>query len=88
MKYVSPLSVEHELCVIKSFFKNSGDDKITELFTHIVPYYSHISSIIDLIVAFVWNYLDIFIMMISIGLSSLFELLNKELEQRRREVDL
>lgn len=35
---------------------------------------------------FVWNYLDIFITMISMGLSTLFKQLNSELEQAKDEV--
>lgn len=37
---------------------------------------------------FVWNYLDIFITMMSMGLSTLFKQLNNELEQTKNEVDI
>lgn len=37
-------------------------------------------------ITFVWNYLDVFIVTISIGLSTLFQLFNEELEQAKGKV--
>lgn len=37
-------------------------------------------------VTFVWNFLDIFIMTISVGLSTSFQLYNEELEQAKGKV--
>lgn len=42
---------------------------------------------INLHASFVWNYVDIFIMVISMGLSELFKQLNSELEQVRIKVN-
>lgn len=44
--------------------------------------------LINIYATFVWNYIDIFIMMISMGLSELFKQLNSELEQAKDEVEI
>lgn len=43
-------------------------------------------NFINISATFVWNYTDIFIMIISIGLSTHFQLINKELERANIEV--
>lgn len=79
-------SVSYLLCVIKYQYDPDDDEN-----TRLVQNNFIVTSITDItfaIMHFVWNYLDVFIMMISIGLSSHFELLNTELERRKREVNL
>lgn len=58
-----------------------------------VPYIDHIPiwaalfiNFINISATFVWNYTDIFIMIVSIGLSTHFKLINKELEMANFEV--
>lgn len=40
----------------------------------------------NLCATFVWSYMDVFIMMISVGIATLFKLLNNELKQAQFEV--
>lgn len=58
-----------------------------------VPYIDHIPiwaaffiNFINISATFVWNFMDIFIIVISIGLSTNFELINKELESANIDV--
>lgn len=75
-----------------------GKEPIIELVKHNVPYlierFDHVSvlmaiciNFINIISTFVWNFLDIFIMSISIGLATHFELLNNELKKATFEVN-
>lgn len=67
-----------------------GKDPITEVIKSQVPYLipediviplwmAIVINFISLAATFVWNYLDVFISVISIGISTLFELYNAEL---------
>lgn len=75
----------------------SAENPFTELVKSNVPYLfanaDHIPvwvaifiNLINVYATVVWNYLDIFIMIISVGLSTHFKLLNAELEQTTVEV--
>lgn len=70
---------------------------MTELAKHNVPHLIDLFGKVSLSVAilvnlinvcstFVWNFMDIFIMIVSIGLSSHFQLLNNQLRQATIEV--
>ena len=95
-------TVEHLLCIgatIHSIIKfNSEKDVLTELVISLVPHLvprtvTELPTSVALLISyinesatFVWNFLDIFIMIIGIGLSTHFKLLNIELEQAAIEV--
>lgn len=76
---------------------HEDQDPMTELAKHNVPHLidffgkipvsvAILVNFINVISTFVWNYMDIFIMIVSIGLSSHFKLLNNELRQATIEV--
>lgn len=69
------------------------------LVNNMVPYLNNITDhlppwamfpflFISACATFIWNYLDIFVVMLSVGLSTLFELLNFELGHAKIEVHL
>lgn len=100
--FFSIISVEHSLCVIAGLHYIlvycTEKDPITEMIKSLVP---HIMTqtdripywlaffiyFINVCATFVWTYMDVFIMMISIGISTLFKQLNNELEQTKVEVE-
>lgn len=74
-----------------------GKDSFTELVKSNVPYLitsddripvwmAFLINLINVFATFVWNFLDIFIMIVSIGLSTHFKYLNNELKQTKFEV--
>lgn len=93
--------VEHSLSdgsVLHFVMKcDPGKDPFTELVKSNVPYLitsddrisvwlAFLINLINVFATFVWNFLDIFIMIVSIGLSTHFKYLNNELEQTKFEV--
>lgn len=95
------VSVEHLIAdgsVLHFVLKcHKEQDPMTELAKHNVPhlitYAEHVPlwlaiciNFINISSTFVWNFLDIFIMIISKGLSTHFKLLNHELQQASFEV--
>lgn len=87
--------VEYSLSVGSGFHFiltcTTGKDPITEitkrkvpyLFTNydIIPIYALPINLISITTTFVWNFLDVFIMVISLGLSTEFQLFNTELKE-------
>lgn len=58
---------------------------------HLFPSYNKIlililGKFISVFATFVWNFVDVFIMMISIGLSTIFKLYNEDLRRSKCEV--
>lgn len=76
---------------------DKNHDVATEMLKPLVPFLTlfteHIPAWLifpiitfNVCAAFVWNFMDIFIMMVSTGLFVLFEKFNRELEQTKVEV--
>lgn len=96
------IAVEHLLsigAVSKTIIiYHSDKDFVTELISNLVPHLvpenellPSSALLICVIVesaTFVWNFLDIFIMIISVGLSTHFELFNHELEEATLEMEV
>lgn len=96
-----PISVEHTLSVSSLIhfvvMCESNKDPMTELVRvqgpHLFTQTNHTSiwkvvcvKFLNLTSTFVWNFLDVFIMTISIALSTQFELFNRELIRTKNEV--
>lgn len=92
---------EHLLCVaaaIHYIFIGMSEqfsvmDFIRKLLESLVPQSHALPMVIAILISFInenatfiWNYIDVFIMIVSIGLSTHFKLLNIELEQATIEV--
>ncbi|XP_055326852.1 gustatory receptor for sugar taste 64f-like [Sitodiplosis mosellana] len=68
-------------------FKELLKTQLSQLFAFLP--YSHLAAFLGkfttLIATFTWNYMDLFVMMISVGLSSRFKQINEELERVKGE---
>lgn len=97
------ISVEHTLCVVSHVHYiltcQRGKDPILEHINRYIPFlYTNADRIpipeailvksISIIVTFVWNYLDVFIMTIGIALSFQFKLYNDDLERAKGGVSV
>lgn len=96
----SLISVEHSLsiCSTVQTITETDESLITIMVNIMVPFlYEIVNQLPPWVAApfffisgcatFMWNFLDLFVMVISIGLSTLFELLNYEIEHTRIEVE-
>lgn len=96
--YLVPVLVEHSLSVGSTyhFTITCFDDKdpVTEVIRRKVPYILNsddkipfwLAIFIDMIsitATVIWNYVDVFIMLVSIGLSAQFKMFNTELKEAR-----
>lgn len=70
---------------LKEFFKS----QLSQLFTFLPysPWTAFFGKLVNVIATFCWNYMDLFVMMISIGLSSRFKQINMDLERIKGEVN-
>lgn len=62
--------------------------QLSELFavTDYTPLKGLLAKILNVVATFAWTYMDLFVILISIGLSSRFKLINRDLERIRGEV--
>lgn len=69
----------------EQFFKS----QLSQLFTYTSysPWKAFIGKIVNIVATFAWSYMDLFVMVISLGLSTRFKQLNDELEQVKGEVN-
>lgn len=96
-------SVEHFLCVGATVHSiliyHSDKDILTELIRslvpHLVPRSERLPTYLALLICcinesatFVWNFLDIFLMIVGIGLSTHFKVLNNKLEHTAMEMEV
>lgn len=51
------------------------------------PFVAFIGKFINIVATFAWNYMDLFIMIVSVGLSSRFKQINEELRRVKGEVN-
>lgn len=94
--------VEHLLCIAATVHSiaiyHSDKDVLTELVRSLVPHLVPQSEPLPIFVAllicyinesatFVWNFLDIFIMIVGIGLATHFQLFNYQLKHAVIEVE-
>lgn len=101
IRHTIQFSAEHLLCIAAAVHyiftrinrKFSVIDFVRTLLASLVPqsdilpmWIAILISFINENATFIWNYIDIFIMIVSIGLSTHFKLLNIELEQATIEV--
>lgn len=97
------IAVEHLLCigatVHSTVIYHSDKDIFTELIRSLVPHLVPQNEPLPIFLAavicyinesatFVWNFLDIFIMVVGFGLSTHFKLLNDELEKAAVEMEV
>lgn len=62
--------------------------QISQLFavTSFSPWKAFIGKVINVIATFLWTYMDLFVILISLGLSSRFNQLNADLDQIKEKV--
>lgn len=87
------ITVEHLLYIGSIVDFESDKNILTELIRNLVPRSETLPTFIALLICivhehatFVWNFLDIFLMMVGIGLSMHFKVLNNELERTTNEI--
>lgn len=71
---------------IEEFFKAQLNQIFA--FTEYAPWKAFLGKYLNVICTFVWTFMDVFVMTISIGVASKFRLLNDELMQIKGEVFL
>lgn len=69
---------------LKELFKVQISQLIT--FLPYSPFVAFIGKFVNIVATFAWNYMDLFVMIISVGLSSRFKQINEELQRVKGEV--
>lgn len=93
------ISVENSLSTLTTTYSIDKDENFfTNFLMTVVPFLHTIVRpigwasfpfyFLSVSATFAWNYLDVFTMMMSMGLSTLFKQLNNELEQTKIEVEI
>lgn len=69
---------------IEAFFKS----QLSEIFYFIPysPWYAFIGKLTNVFATFCWSFMDLFVMIISIGLSSRFKQINEDLQRIKGQV--
>lgn len=103
VKILTILPVEHLLCIGATVHSiliyHSDKDILTELIRslvpHLVPQCDALPTFMALLICFinesatfVWNFLDIFLMIVGVGLSTHFKVLNNKLEHAANEMEV
>lgn len=62
--------------------------QLSQLFTFVPysPWIAFVGKLVNVIATFSWSYMDLFVMMISLGLSSRFKQINEDLQRIKGEV--
>lgn len=70
---------------IKEFFES----QLSQLFTFFPfsPWLAFFGKLVNIISTFAWSFMDLFLMMVSVGLSSRFKQINDDLERIKGEVE-
>lgn len=71
---------------IKEFFKAQLNQLFT--FTEYAPWKAFLGKCLNVICTFIWTYMDVFVMVLSVGLANRFKLLNDDLMQTKGEVHI
>lgn len=97
------VTVEHLLCIGVTIYsiiiyqsdKHILTELIRSLVPHLVPRNEPLPTFLALLICFinesatfVWNFLDIFLMFVGIGLSTHFKLFNNEMERAANEIEV
>lgn len=64
--------------------------QLSQLFavTTFSPWKAAIGKVLNILATFIWTYMDLFVILISLGLSSRFKQLNMDLERIKGEVNM
>lgn len=76
--------------------QNKSDDPIKDFFytqlspiftyTDYAPWKAFIGKFLNFIATFLWSYMDVFVIVVSVGLSSRFELINENIMEHKGQV--